>query len=375
MAWDSVWKDEAAAEYALNAANLSFALPDLMCIGRRYTGIPGGQRRTIAIDADLFIKLVVNGVHYGYKNTTYVTISPESVLDTGTSFIPGRSYRLFLVRKADGTAELVCSLNATYPAGATPDTSRAIAGFDTVCADVGTIAGHPYSGYQAGDIHIHSLWDLRHRPACSPEGMAYIDALDEWWDIYLQSGTGTNTRSVYGGTVTNLRNFMDHMDDLAAVGKRLIDDYGFQIAAAGSNEQTSLGGWGGAEPNPKLTGGHSDNAGRRMVSAYGLEECCGYMWQWGDGGGRRFVRTTFDSADVPASTGPNDAGSTADSDRHDDWPGEKGSIWHTDGRPGLLLGGRWNAGSGCGSRAVSAEAFRSAVSGSHAGRGRARSRV
>jgi hypothetical protein len=351
MAWESVWKDESTAEYALNAANLSFALPDLMCIGQRYTSIPGGQRRQIAIDADLFIKLVVNGVHYGYKNKTYVTISPESILDTGTSFIPGRAYRLFLVRNSDGTAELVCSLNATYPAGATPDTSRAIAGFDTVCAEVGTIAGHPYSGYMAGDIHIHSLWDLRHRPACSPEGMAYVDGLGLWVDIYLQSGTGTNTCSAYGGTITSSRAYMDHVDDLAAVGKRLLSDEEFQVAAAGSNEQGNL------DERPNTTGGHTDNNGRRMLSFCGIEDCAGALWQWLSGGGWRFTDTTDDFQ--PISVNPSTA-----------WPGGKGQIYHSDGRSGLIGGSMYgNPAAVCGSRARSASVPRSVLDNKVACRG------
>jgi hypothetical protein len=227
----------------------------------------------------------------------------------------------------------------------------------------------------AGDIHIHSLWDLKHRPSCSPEGTAHVEPLDEWWDIYLQSGTGSNTRSAYGGTVTNLRNYMDHTDDLAAVGKRMIDGQGFQIAAGGSNEQSSLGGWGGAEPSPKLTGGHSDNVGRRMISRYGLEECCGYFWQWAEGASLRYAYygNTYDTY-APAA-GPNDSGSTTDNNRHDDWPGEKGSLWWSDGRSGLLVGGLWNLGTGAGSRAVVVDALRSALNVSYGCRGRARSRV
>jgi hypothetical protein len=168
---------------------------------------------------------------------------------------------------------------------------------------------------------------------------------------------------------------MDHTDDLAAVGKRMIDYAGFQIAAAGSNEQSSYSGWANTAPDPKTTGGHSDNAGRRMISKYGLEECCGYLWQWGEGGGWRFARTTFTSGNVPMSSGPNDSNSTTDVERHDDWPGEKGSIWHTDGRAGLLLGGAWNFGTGAGSRAVFAHHPRSTVYVYNGCRGRARSRV
>ena len=32
--------------------------------------------------------------------------------------------------------------------------------------------------------------------------------------------------------------------------------------------------------DPGTTGGHKDTAGRRMISNYGVEDCCGVLWQW-----------------------------------------------------------------------------------------------
>ncbi|MDR1685225.1 MAG: hypothetical protein LBR82_02085 [Desulfovibrio sp.] len=372
MLLESIWKDEASADYALNAANLSFIMPDFLANGNRLLSIVPANRRQIALEADIFVKLIVNGLHIPVKNKTYVTIAPETILDVGSSFTPGKDYSLYLVQ-ADAGADLVCSLNSTYPAGATADNSRKIGGFHTVCANVGTIVGHPYSEYMAGDIHIHSLWDLKHRPICSPDGMAYVEPLGEWWDIYGQSGTGTSTASVFGGTATVSRNYMDHVDDFAAVGKNLIWDEGFQIAAEGSNQKTSFSGGAGAEPNPKTQGGHSDSTGRRMISNFGLEDMCGWLWWWARGGGWRFSQTTH--TDSPATSGPNYEGSYgADIQRHDDWPGNKGSVWHTDGRAGLLVGALWVNGSASGSRARYANYPRSALSTSNGGRACARSR-
>jgi hypothetical protein len=194
-----------------------------------------------------------------------------------------------------------------------------------------------------------------------------VEPLGEWWDIYGQSGTGLTTASAFGATATVSRTYMDHVDDLAAVGKLLIWDEGFQVAAEGSNQQTSFSGWGGAEPNPKTTGGHSDNQGRRMISNFGLEEMCGYLWAWLRGGGWRVARTTF--TDLPMTSGPNDPGSSADIQRHDDWPGEKGSIWQTDGRAGLLAGANWSNGSSAGSRARNANNARSTLNTNIGGRG------
>jgi hypothetical protein len=92
----------------------------------------------------------------------------------------------------------------------------------------------------------------------------------------MQSGTGTGTGSVYGGTIINYRTWDRHNDDMAAVGKRLLWDNEFSIIARGSNTKTNIN---GSSP-PATTGGHVDTAGTRMISVYGIEDCCGAFYQW-----------------------------------------------------------------------------------------------
>ena len=87
--------------------------------------------------------------------------------------------------------------------------------------------------------------------------MVYCAKLDLWVDIYLQSGTGASTASVPGATITDTRIWNDHVDDLAAVGKVLLDDSEFQIVAEGSNQKTNIAG----SADPVTTGGHRDTAG------------------------------------------------------------------------------------------------------------------
>jgi hypothetical protein len=214
------------------------------------------------------------------------TFTVTDVLDQGTSLQAGKDYYVYLV-----TGGLIkVSLNSTYPNGYDGDTSRKIGGFHTLCADVGTISGHMLSGLTAGSILPNSVWCLNFRPTCSPEGMVYCAAIEGCWkqppsgvpqmplwvDIYLQSGTGASTASVYGGTITNARYWDRHVDDLGAVGKRLLFDHEFTIAAYGSNAKTNI--YGGSLPS--TTGGHVDSAGRRMVSHWGCEDCCGVISQW-----------------------------------------------------------------------------------------------
>jgi hypothetical protein len=92
----------------------------------------------------------------------------------------------------------------------------------------------------------------------------------------MQSGTGTGTGSVYGGTIINNRTWDRHNDDMAAVGKRLLWDNEFSVIARGSNTRTNISG----SSAPPTTGGHVDTAGTRMLSVYGIEDCCGALYQW-----------------------------------------------------------------------------------------------
>ena len=108
--------------------------------------------------------------------------------------------------------------------------------------------------------------------------MVYDKDTDSAIDIYLQSGTAQNTRSVYGAVHTVNRNPLNHQEDFRAVGKKLLADHQFTSAALGSNEKTNIAG----STDVSVVGGHSDTSNRRMISAIGCEEMCGYLWQWLD---------------------------------------------------------------------------------------------
>lgn len=275
----------------------------------------------------------------------------EQLLDDGVALQVGKDYYIYLVLNAPSeaqplyTADIKVSLNSTYPEGYSADTSRKIGGFHTLCAAVGTIAGHWLSGFNAGDILPASFWDLSHRPTCQPEGMVYVKELDFWCDIYLQSGSGVNTKSVFGGTTTDSQTKSQHVEDLFRVGKTPLQDEEFQCAAEGSNQGTNIQN----SADPVTTGGHVDKAGRRMVSNYGLEDCCGALWQWLAGWSYGSNQTAAYVSD-----------------------GGKGQIYQVNA---LLAGGHWASGAYCGSRARYAAHSRLYVSAYYGCRGRARSRV
>ena len=139
------------------------------------------------------------------------------------------------------------------------------------------VCPHPLSGYSAGDILPESVFCRSFKPnTMFEDAMVYDKATDIVVDIYLQSGTGLNTRSAYNQTHTVNREPYNHMGDMLTVGKRLLRDNEFTSIALGSNEGTNING----SADATAVGGHSDTDGRRMISVIGVEEACGYLYQW-----------------------------------------------------------------------------------------------
>ena len=215
----------------------------------------------------------------GFSTYEDIELDVADLLDTGT-IQSGKDYCVYLTTDK----QFVVSLNSTFPSGTLSDGStafsaentRKIGGFHTLCVDAGEIDEHPLSGFSAGDILPASVWCLNHRPYCEPAGMVYCSALDFWVDIYLQSGTGEATESVFGGTITHTRCQPDHTEDMFSVRKKLLSDEEFSAAAEGSNQQTSIS----PAAIPDVTGGHYDSYNRRMLSNIGCEDCCGAVSEW-----------------------------------------------------------------------------------------------
>ncbi len=339
-----------------------------------------GSKTTIIFKGSNEIPLKIGTAYF--SPIADVTISTATDLDAGV-ISNGKDYYVYACNSS-GTLLFKISLASTFPAGFTAVTSRKIGGFHTLCVDVGAIAGHTLTGYLANEILPQSVWDLKHRPRSNPEGMVYSEAISKWVDIYLASGTGASTASVYNAAISDTRDWMDFTDDGGAVKKRLLDDIEFQLIAAGSNEETNITG----SADPVTTGGHVDTAARRMISNIGCEDCAGAMWQWlrdqsyrYDGGSHTHVFTGnalaththtenqeaiyTQNVQTAGTSGGTPAGSNASVDPAPpfDWynlPGVKGSIYRqgTYGDIKLLAGGAWDAGTNSGSRSRYATYFR-----------------
>jgi len=238
------------------------------------------DRYTLQSPAKLAVYL--NSKVYTITAQTDYDLSLEATWDSiGTDYRvaatrAGVDFYVYACEQAGNVAKILVSANASAPTGYTTTTSRLIGGFHCLCLAVGTISGHALTDFATGDILPESIWDYNHRPVSSPAGMVFSEKANIWVDVYLASGTGANTASVFNGRISDTRDWMDFVDDGAAVKKRLLNDFQFQIIAAGSNEETNIFG----TADPVTTGAHVDTASRRMISNIGVEDACGVMWQW-----------------------------------------------------------------------------------------------
>lgn len=285
------------------------------------------------------IELNINGE--AYISTVETTILISTI---GTAAeLAGKDVYIYATQGEGTEPNFVLSLNSTVPDGYTADNSRKIGGFHCECLAVGSLTNvdpvtgvteaHKLTDLGTGEIIAPSRWDLWHKGSASQtEGLTYVDEADVWSFIYGASWDGTKLVSAFGGiwadgTSTKKWHGELSLEALMKQGFRLLWRYEFQMAAKGSNEQTAIKG----ASDPGTTGAHVDTAGRRMVSNYGLEDCCGVLWQWlmdlGFAGGSGWTKSAYASDVDPRSYGQT-----------------YGTLYR------LLGGGYWGDSSSCGSR-------------------------
>jgi len=254
-----------------------------------------------------------------WDNATYATAANRA----------GKDFYVYALQ-AGG---VILSANSTYPTGYTASNSRKIGGFHCLAVAVGTISGHTLSGYVAGDILPRSVWDRFNRSSARQEG-TILSRSGVWVDIYLPSVSGTTLVSVNGGTIadgTSSPAFHCYKFEqwFARQGMKSISQLEFFAVSDGANQSTNISG----SSDPGTTSGHTDTAGRRMISNEGIEDLCGVLWQWTRDQGGNMTAASF----VNAYDG-NDSG-------------VGGQHYQAPCRG--LLGGSWDNGVICGSRGSS----------------------
>ena len=295
-------------------------------------------------DANNTTVIIPAGLEVNIGNYAFVTQSDSQVdisLAGTASARAGKDVYIYACWPSNvesGIPVFVASMNSTTPSGYNATNSRKIGGVHCLCADVGTIAGHPLSGYVAGDVLPASLWDLRHRPVSAPEGMVYIEPLDLWADIYLNSWDGEKVVSEYGaviadGTSSRSYHWWRWAEEFNLLKKRLPHRWEFRELADGSPEAVNI--TGSADPN--TTGGHAATNSQRIISKYGCEDCTGVLWQWGSdltthGTTNGWAGSSYNSSIVPTETNRG---------------GEYYATTYA-----ARFGGSWDSSSYCGSRSV-----------------------
>ncbi|WP_304225407.1 SUMF1/EgtB/PvdO family nonheme iron enzyme [Gracilinema caldarium] len=303
----------------------------------------------------------------------------EADLDEG-SFQVGVDYYVYLCDNG-GDGIFLISANSTYPSGFNASSSRKVGGFHyghirKVSPDglwipidgAGVKFGAGTPGWRDNvtvGIVPNSVWDLKNKPLCSPEGMVKVGRI--WVDIYLSSAaepialeSGTaglhiasgKLQSKYGQVPvsgTEGLNWYGFQELASRAGKRLLT-YGEWIQAAFGSPQgldgadtygwtkTSNGGRTrtGCQVNAS-SGAYDPSAGIKpaSISAYNCVDCVGNLWEWLDDISNRHDSTSWAWLDVLGSNKgqaylPNNVGVAA-----------------------YIAGARWADGVRAGARAVS----------------------
>lgn len=212
-------------------------------------------------------------------------------LDTGAAFAIGADYYLYLC-EVSGNAAYKISLNSTFPTGFTAENSRKIGGFhygknrvvNAALVPVNAAGVAKGSGWESNifdGILPRSIWTLKHRPTCNPEGMVYIGS-GVWADIYQASDDGAGgLRSAHNAipmTGTEGMNWLDFEGRLFVSGKRKLSYDEWMKAAYGSPQgaDDNVNAWTKSNNAARTNTGSVD----RAVSSIGCRDCVGNVWEW-----------------------------------------------------------------------------------------------
>ena len=316
--------------------------------------LPTSAKTSITISS---MALTINSLTYELKDEETLSLNSSSSWDSATyataSNRAGKDFYIYACQPSSGTTPtLILSANSTVPAGYTATNSRKIGGFHCECLDVGTVTNeNSMNGYATGDIIPYSIWDLKHRPKSSPEGMVYVEPLNIWISIYIMSWDGSKLVSAYNGVQADgesARPFSgtEFAEYLAKVNMRLPRYDEFVVFAKGIQECVNVNG----SSDVNTTGGHYTTDNKRIVSSYGIEDCAGVSWQW--------LSDVFgsDFTDSWNTSSNRDARNV----RGDCWGG---------GLRRALAGSRWDNGAVCGSRASGVGDWSAGADGNDACRG------
>lgn len=272
------------------------------------------------------------------KKETSTTLSVSDNDGSFSAWVFGTDYYIYACQPASGAEPVFkLSINSTYPTGYTATNSRKIGGFH-----YGMVRTGPNPGDVTEGIVPNSVWDLRNRPRCSPEGMVKVGNI--WVDIYLASDDGQGgIKSAYNATpLTGAEglNWYDFVERAAKVGKRLMT-YAEWCAAAQGSPQGLDGSNENAWTKTTNTGRNPTGLIPNATSIYNVRDCVGNVYEWLD-------EMTYRTTNSTTFTW------------HDVMPGKGYGRMYMQNKESLIAmrpGGRWDSGVCAGSRTVVLDRF------------------
>jgi formylglycine-generating enzyme required for sulfatase activity len=313
------------------------------------------------------------------SNRGTIDLNAAAVLDTGGAFNVGTDYFVYLCLDENGDPQIVISANATYPLGFSPERSRKIGGFHyghvRHVSDDGKWVPTDSSGGKYGGTGIiwqnnvsvgivpNSVWDLKNRPHCAPEGMVKIGNF--WVDIYPSSAAETIVLEGAGLSVVSgkLQSRFGHIPvtgteglnwygfaELASLAGKKMLTYADFIAAARGNPQGEAAadnyGWTKTTNTARYrTGCNVDASGSYIqaggvkpfaVSAMNCVDTVGNVWEW-------LAEQTYRQDGGAAGWTWRDVLGAGKGQAH---------LYNDVGLVSLIAGGSWYNAVGAGSRAV-----------------------
>jgi len=281
-----LWKN--SSNYPLNAEYLSRMLDVRPGLYKRYL-VVNSTGNGVVLNANTVIPLISGGVWKAFHFPTDVDITR---LDAG-NFTLGKDYYVYLCDNNTDDGVLLISENSTAPSGFTANNSRKIGGFHF---------GRRRNSITVSDVTSdvvvpNSVWDLCHRPRCTPEGMVYIGN-GVWVDIYLVSvnepitfsaGNGSpilagSAKSAFNAlplTGTEGLNGYNFIELARRSGKRLLTMAEWLQAAHGSpqgNNGDNVNAWTATSNPSRNYTGYVPNA----ISLLNVVDCVGNVWEWLD---------------------------------------------------------------------------------------------
>lgn len=287
-----LWKNDPT--YLLNAVNLHKSVADIIDFsGGNYLTRKSGETAKLEIAANTRFAINNDGTFKVYDIGSSAKELVEGDLDAGV-FVVGTNYYVYLHDDGADAEVYIISANSTFPTshGCNANNTRKIGGFHYGRERVSITTSDIQSA-----IVPNSVWDLKHRPKCTPEGMAYIGG-GVWVDIYLPSVNAAISFANGNGSPLTAGTAKSTYNSTPLTGTEGLNAYNFnELARQSGKRLLTLSEWlQAAHGSPPGEDGNNDHAYAKTtnvaraatgsvadaISFLNIVDCVGNVWEWLD---------------------------------------------------------------------------------------------